>query len=512
MSHSPLPLVELNNARVRRGERIVLDIDRWVLEPGTHWAILGGNGAGKSTFLALLRGDLWPLQEDGQSPRLYHFQGTTASPLGLKGRLGSASTEQQETYQQRGWRITVFEAVCSGFFDAPLLYQTPNREQEKRAEELMELLRISHMRKRKLPGLSQGELRRALIARALAPLINTPAVLLLDEVSDGLDADARDTLMAAVEDIMTSGAAQVLLTTHRSKELPKGLTHAAILKNGRVHEQGPIKDVVRPVSLESPPQVALPMRSAPPLSLPKSDEPLIHMEKVSISREGSILLQDINWTIRPGENWAVLGGNGAGKSTLLRCLAGELHPSCVEGPAGSVLRFGSERMPQGGLRHRIGFLSPEFQATYGYEVSAQELVWTGLDASIGMHGRSPSAEERAEALRWLEMAGIANLAERPITELSSGQARRCFLARAMAANHGSGPDLMLLDEPCSGLDHEAREIFLGLLSRVAQRGVPLIFVTHHRDDLIPEIDNVLLLEKGRVKTLGKRQDILRDAK
>ncbi len=509
------PLIELCHARVQRHERVVLDIERWSLEPGAHWAVLGPNGAGKSTFFALLRGELWPLRRPGPPPRLYNLGASGESPLALRSRMGMVSTELQQLYQRRGWRISVFDAVCSGFFDAPLLYRTPNAAQRQRAQELLELIQLADMRRRLLPGLSHGELRRVLIARALAPLYEIPAVLLLDEVCDGLDASSRDAVLRAVERIIQQGGVQVLVSSHRPRELPTGLTHAVVFEQGRILRQGPLDEALpkEPTIPPSHDPDVLPFKERPAPDFGGS--PLLHLENVSILRDGAPVLTDITWTVRPGEHWGVLGHNGAGKSTLLRCLAGELHPSCVQGPAGKVLRFGSPDIPsgglRGGLRGRIGLVSPELQAGYGYDVSAEELVWTGFDASIGLHGRAPTVGERREARKWLELAGMRELAQRPVAALSSGQARRCFLARALAANQGRGPELLLLDEPCSGLDADARQGFLALLSRVAHAGVPLVCVTHHQDELPPEISHVLLLRKGRIQAQGPRDVVLGEA-
>jgi molybdate transport system ATP-binding protein len=509
MPHTTLPpLVELRRALVARQGRVVLDIERWSLEQGAHWAVLGPNGAGKSTFFALLRGELWPLQRPGPPPRLYNLGASGESHLPLRSRMGAVSSELQQLYQRRSWRISVFDTVCSGFFDAPLLYRTPDAAQRRRAQELLELVQLADMRRRLLPGLSQGELRRVLVARALAPLSEIPAVLLLDEVCDGLDPSSRDAVMQAVERIIQHGGVQVLASSHRPQELPSGLTHAVVFEQGRILRQGPLDETLRQepaVAALHDPEV-LPFRERPASRF--GDDPVLHLENVSILRDGAPILTDITWTARPGEHWGVLGHNGAGKSTLLRCLAGELHPSCVQGPAGRVLRFGSPDIPPGGLRDRIGLISPELQAGYGYDVSAEELVWTGFDASIGLHGRAPTAEERREARKWLELAGMREMAQRPVAALSSGQARRCFLARALAANQGRGPELLLLDEPCSGLDADARRSFLALLSRVARAGVPLVCVTHHQDELPPEISHVLLLRKGRIQAQGKRDDVL----
>lgn len=509
-------LVSLRKATVRRGGNIVLQVEAFDLLPGQHWALLGANGAGKSTFLALLRGELWPLAPDSSEtpPRLYGFNGTiSTSPLAAKGRMPLVAAELQQTYQRRGWRITALECVTAGLHDANLLYAKPNTQQVQCAIQCLKRMDALHLAERLVPSLSQGELRRVLIARALLACEDKPAVLLLDEVCDGLDAAAREQLIEGLERIMKlEPELQLIYTSHRSEELPKGLTHVAVFQDGHITHQGPAtghnlftappgSNTPHPRALETMVEHYAPARPA--------GEPLLEIQGVDIYRDGVRILSDIAWTMRQGEHWGIVGANGAGKSTLLELICGTLHPACVRAPAGEVRRsFDQEHLAA--LRSRIGLVSPALQAAWPYASSVFDVAASGLDSRIGLHGMTPTRGQTDLILQWLQALELDSMGDRPLAQLSNGQQRRCFLARALLAGGGSGPALLALDEPCSGLDAQARSRFLATLGRLARAGMPILLASHHQDELIPEITHVLLLHEGRIMRQGVRGEVLPD--
>ncbi|WP_285907199.1 ATP-binding cassette domain-containing protein, partial [Pseudodesulfovibrio pelocollis] len=169
---------------------------------------------------------------------------------------------------------------------------------------------------------------------------------------------------------------------------------------------------------------------------------------------------------------------------------------------GTVKRLGG--MPMDEARPRLGVVSPALQAGYarelGWEVSALETVLSGFRGSVGMLDE-PTGEELVMAREWLARVGLAHLADRPLRRMSYGQQRRVFLARAMAP----GPDLLLLDEPLTGLDAPSRTLMRQVLQRLAGAGVPFILVTHHASDMINAVNRVLVLEAGRVAFSGTRE-------
>jgi molybdate transport system ATP-binding protein len=215
-----------------------------------------------------------------------------------------------------------------------------------------------------------------------------------------------------------------------------------------------------------------------------------------VNVEGRPALRDLSWTVRTGESWAVVGPNGAGKSTLLRLVVGDEQAM----PGGKVSRLDlGERASVWEVKARVGYVSPDLQARHRGDVLAEEVVASGFTASVGLDA-PPTEPQRAAVGRALARLRVAHLAGRRIHALSFGELRRLLLARALVAD----PELLVLDEPCDGLDPESRAALLEDVEGLARAGTPLILVTHHEEDLVPAIDHVLELAAGRAVYQGLR--------
>ncbi len=163
---TPEVLVELIDVSVRIGNSAVLSGVNWSLNAEENWAVLGGNGAGKTTFLNLIRGDVWPAPEHGR--RLYHVNGTTKeSPIGFRERTGLVSPELLDRYRREGWNLSGLEVVCTGFQGSPLLYDKPTRGQLGRCHEVLSSLGLEELADRRILSMSHGEAKKILIARSL---------------------------------------------------------------------------------------------------------------------------------------------------------------------------------------------------------------------------------------------------------------------------------------------------------------------------------------------------------
>jgi molybdate transport system ATP-binding protein len=202
------------------------------------------------------------------------------------------------------------------------------------------------------------------------------------------------------------------------------------------------------------------------------------------------VLRSLDWEIRPGEHWAVVGPNGSGKSTLLRLLHGDLAPAL----GGVIERAGFPRgTPLEDFRRTVGVLSPQLQSDHAREdLTVEEIVMSGRHASIGLNSAASSADRRA-ARRVLTAFDLTGLAARKPRQLSYGQLRRVLLARALV----NRPKLLLLDEPCTGLDAASRAVVLARLEELARSGVQVVMATHHASDLIPSVNRILRLRNGR---------------
>ncbi len=483
-------LIELRNVDVTlRGHRALEGVS-WSLRHGEHWAVLGANGAGKSTLLQVVCGHLWP--DGGREQRAYRFDGEeSTSPVDGRRRTAIVSAERQARYSWYEWRLTGRDVVLTGFFDSDLLNQPPTPEQERRADALIEQLGIGNLARRAVRQMSQGELRKVLIARAL---VGQPRVLALDEVCAGLDVRSRGDVLGMLERAALAGA-QLVLTSHRPEELPGCLTHVLCLARGRVAWQGRREDLPTGVARSLG---AIEGASPHPISsLPTSKpmhrdgrEPLIRIVRADISLEGGRALRDVNWEVCAGEHWMVVGPNGAGKSSLLRLILGDLHP--VYG--GEVRRFGlGERSSIWEARRQIGYVAAELQDRYRRAITVREVVASGFESSVGLVGQvSPERWDRVDVV--ISELGLSDLAGRPFERLSYGQKRRALLARALVHR----PRLLLLGEPFDGLDATSRREFTDHIQRAALEGATVVLVSHHETDAMPIISHRLVLRDGSV--------------
>jgi iron complex transport system ATP-binding protein len=230
--------------------------------------------------------------------------------------------------------------------------------------------------------------------------------------------------------------------------------------------------------------------------------PILEITSLRVTRGATAILRDVNWRITRGQHWAILGANGSGKTSLLKAITGYL--SCSSGEI-TVLgrRYGASDWRE--LRLHIGVVTSAFGAAIPAAEPAIDTVVSGKYAQLDLWHAGTSADRRA-ALRLLAFVGLARLAEREWAFLSQGERQRVLIARALMAR----PRLLVLDEPCAGLDPVAREKFLLFVDGIARRknSPALVLVTHHVEEIVPALTHALLLRTGRVLAAGRRRDVL----
>ncbi len=486
MNTSRQPLVELQDVSILRGRTVILSGITWTLSTGQNWAVLGGNGAGKTTFLKLVRGDIWPTPHYGR--RLFHINGTARkSPIGFREKTGIVSPELLDRYKRNGWDIKALDVVLSGFFDTVYLHQQPDANQIAQANEVIASLGIEDLMRKDFLSLSLGQAKRILIARAI---VHKPRLLILDELGTGLDSESRTGVVGIVQSLAEDGT-QILCSTHVEEDLPPVITHVLRLDEGKIAGKGP-RGELRPMEGTGPNETSF-IRT-PGYAAASNGSPLISIENADVFRKGKPVLRRINWTIRPGEHWAVFGRNGSGKTTLLRLISGDLEPAWW----GSISRFGTETLRNlWEIRRRISLVSADLQAWHGNRQTGLDAVISGFFGSIGVH--DPVSEQQALAARqWLQEYDVEDLADKDIQTLSYGQLRILLILRAMV----TGPRMLLLDEPLSGLDKTVGAQILNLLDSLAARGTILVYVTHRISELPLSITRALVLKNGAVAFCG----------
>jgi iron complex transport system ATP-binding protein len=231
-------------------------------------------------------------------------------------------------------------------------------------------------------------------------------------------------------------------------------------------------------------------------------KPILEISNLYIERGGTVILNEVNWHAQRGEHWVILGANGSGKTSLLSALTGYLMPTRGEI---SVLGETYGQSDWRELRKKIGLVSSSVRQMMADDEPALETVASGKYAMIDFWGRL-SRTEKSQALKLLQQVECEYLAARPWQVLSQGERQRVLIGRALMAK----PRVLILDEPCAGLDPAAREHFLQFIQRLgAQKNSPtLVLVTHHVEEIMPAFSHVLILKNGAVLATGKKTKIM----
>ena len=241
--------------------------------------------------------------------------------------------------------------------------------------------------------------------------------------------------------------------------------------------------------------------------LPRRSPPLLEFAHVTVVKGEKRLLDDLTVCIRDGEHVAILGPNGSGKSSFIRTINREYYP--VLGTGGEVVFRvrGRDVWDVFDLRGLFGIVSPDLQYAYTRNVTGREVVLSGFFSSVGLfnHHITPAMEERADQV--LRFLGVEHLSSRPMDEMSSGEARRLLIGRALVHN----PKALILDEPTNSLDLHALHTFRQTLRKIARSGVGIIMATHNLHDIIPEITRVILMRDGGFFMDEPKEDVLTDA-
>ncbi len=509
------PLIELVNCSLIFEAHRALEEVSFTLRKGERWALIGANGSGKTMLLKMLRGEVWPTPTGRQR--------RTASLA--KEQIAYVGPERQDKYVRYDWNLTVTQVVTTGLFDEDIPLTQPTAAQRERVARVLRRFGLWGLRQRRILTLSYGQRRLALVARLFA---GNAAVLLLDEVFNGLDVRAKEKLKKALE--QPRGGHDWVITSHRPKELPNNVTHVAHIEQGRIVSAGPVgheQAVARGARLSHPAVAgtesesgAKPRRglsslqpghdlssararagrraSAQPsltatVTMRKSAKrgsaaPLFVIRNADIYRDYRPVIRKLDWTLARGENWAILGANGSGKSSLLNMIYGDLHPAL----GGTIERDG---VPKGthieSWKHRLGWVSPELQADHFLASSIEEIVISGRYASVGLN-EAPAKADRKAADRWLKFFNIEHLRARGPRQVSYGQMRLALFARAMM----NDPELLLLDEPCTGLDGDVRATVLGFIEQLAEQGTQIVMAVHDPEDIVPAVGKVLKIQRG----------------
>ncbi|WOK05927.1 ATP-binding cassette domain-containing protein [Imperialibacter roseus] len=493
-------LLKLDNLTARYGEKIVFKDLSFEVRSGECWALLGHSGSGKSALLEAIAGNFNVVK--GQVIRPFYDEYIRAHPpkdpyfnyrqlisyLPVKYQFKNLSNTSEFFYQQR------FNAAFSE--DAPTVEDFLNDEAQKSLAEgswdvskVISLFQLEPLRQKQLIKLSNGETKRLRLA---ASLLKNPRLLLLDSPLVGLDVTTRTAFNSILDEIITSGIAIVLTTA--VDEIPSVVTHAVILDNCQI-EQVATRERFSSIKLSTPPSYSL---DATKVNRLTENQPLskykliVGMKEVTVKYGDSTILSGVSWAIKPGERWALRGQNGAGKSTLLSLINGD-NPQAY---ANDITLFDHKRGSGESIwdiKKKIGFVSPELLQYFHSRATCWEIVASGFHDTLGY--LKPVNKEQASLVdEWLDLLELQRSGTQIFETASPTTQRIILLARAMTKN----PPLLILDEPCQGLDHVQQTRVRTVVDAVCSASsTALIYVTHYEEELPACVDHVLQLEKGR---------------
>lgn len=499
------PFITFRNTTLRLGDHLVFRAMDWALRAGEHWAVVGANGSGKSTLLRALMGEVPVVRGEIE----YHFAGPRTGPQAAdyatvpENEIACVSVDD---HRQRVAHAMSFHQARWAPVEQPGGLPTAGglaaeAAPEARARRVAAWLGISHLRKRPITQLSNGEMRKTLLARALA---QQPRLLLLDEPFAGLDRASRRTLNSILNRLMAEGL-PVVLATARPDELPGRINRVLLVDKYRVVDAGPRRTLARRAAAfirvnrasgQGAPVAALPSVE-PGRGVP---ETLAVLHHVRATYGRARVLAGVDWTIRRGEKWALLGPNGAGKSTLLSLILGD-NPQAY---ANDITLFGVSRGSGESIwdiKGRIGWMAPELQFHYDADTPVLDVVCSGFFDSVGLYACCTPAQRR-RSRAWLRALALETHARDPFGLLSDGEQRLVLLARALVKR----PWLTILDEPAQGLDPRNRTRVLGVIEALCQcPAATLVYVTHHANEVPGGVSHELQLRAGRVT--GRRRRI-----
>jgi molybdate transport system ATP-binding protein len=476
-------LLQLEQVSVKLGAQKVLDnIDLTIYE-GQHWAITGQSGSGKTVLAHTLTGKHFfsgHIQASFGTPETYHHSIVIVEQ---QHRFKDLTNRSDFYYQQR---FNSFDAEQTATVAQELSqYITPaNKEQ---AAQWVSLLQVTSLMEEPLIQLSNGENKRL---QLIIALLQQPKLLVLDNPFVGLDVKGREVLHDILQKISTTGITLLLITT--PDQLSPCITHVATLQNGGLTNAVPIAQYKAP----APEKISLPITEEALQTLigePDADfSTAIKMVDVTIQYEGKHILDHINWEVKRGERWSVSGPNGAGKSTLLSIITGD-NPQAY---ANEIYLFDRRRGSGESIwdiKKKTGYVSPEMHLYFDFTATCFQAIASGLFDTIGLF-RVLTAEQEELVYQWIKLMQLDKKAHHGLSRLSAGEQRLTLLARALIKS----PALLILDEPCQGLDAAHTELFRNLVDTIcAKAPTTLVYVSHYRAEIPACVDKFLQLEKGK---------------
>jgi len=475
-------IVSIQNLNLKYQQKLVLRDLNWTINTGENWILHGESGNGKTSLAKIIAGLQNAIGDvkinfntDSHLPAEVLFVESWYQFKNLEG-VANFYYQQRYTSQQVKDTLTVHAELVN--------YGKEKGLHLDQVEPILETLNFSSFASSQLIELSSGEHKKLQLVKALWL---KPQLLIIDQPYTGLDASSRKNLNILLDEVSAQGVQLILICN--DTELPNSINHFAEIKDGQLIEVD---------SLELATDTQKHEREIPDFlkeSPVYSSQSIVKMVDVNISYGEKQVLKNINWEVKAGEKWLLQGHNGSGKSTLLSLINGD-HPQSY---ANELYLFGNRRGSGESIwdiKQHIGLISPEFHWYFDATSTVWQSIASGFYDTVGLFQQLPYSKS-AQVDELVEYFGLTASKNELLSTLPLGKQRLVLLARTIIKN----PELLILDEPCQGLDQQQTQHFNQLIDELCGNGMTLIYVGHFESQLPACIEKRILLEKGEVKVV-----------
>lgn len=493
------PSVIVKYLVVKTQDNTVLDGISFSLQPHKHLAILGNSGSGKTTLAKAITGQIH------YSGNIYIEYENTFKPY-------IVLTEQRYTFKNlSGINDFYYQQRFNSFDsnDAPTIREEllkdfsktddPNHNNES-IETALHALGIDHLKNSPLIQLSSGEHKRFQLAKSL---LHPPALLILDTPYTGLDVFTVKKLNRILNDISAKGTQIILIPG--TFPVPDFITDIAFLENKKLVFYGKKNNFKKEEFITNAEEdTSYDTELLPASEDIHQEEVMVEMKNISIQYGDHIILHNLDWKIKSGERWLLKGRNGAGKSSLLSMITGD-HPQAY---SNEIYLFGKRRGTGESIwdiKQKTGYISPELHAYFDKNITCSQAIGSGYFDTIGLYKKLTKIQYH-NILQWLDFLQISHVSTKPLHSISASLQRMILLARALVKN----PPLLVLDEPCQGLDQKQSFQFISLIDHICSQSTKTLIYVSHDESNIPEcIQNVLHLEKDShtIYSINKKNEM-----
>lgn len=473
-------LVEIKNAVPRINTLAFSQPINWAVKDNQHWAIIGPNGGGKTLLIDILLGK--HALRSGEIISKDNISINSIVKCVAFRDIYSFADIQNSYYQQR-WN-------AGDEHDVPIVRDLFSKAEREWVEMLIAAFKIEDLVEKPINLLSSGELRKTLIVRSL---LTKPRILILDNPFIGLDTKSREVLNEVLSKLSRLENLQIILILSHPKDLSAIITHILPIKDKNLLPIISRKEFLEDISLqknlfntENKADISALLNSSTEQFL---FENALLFKNIHIRYGTRTILKELNWQVKRGEKWALLGENGSGKSTLLSLVSGD-NPQAY---ANDITLFDRKRGSGESIwdiKKHIGYISPEMHLYYLKNVRCIDVVGSGFFDTIGLYKKC-SEEQEIVALEWMKVFGIENIKDTSFLNLSTGEQRLVLLARVFVKN----PDLLILDEPLHGLDAANKYRIKKIIEDFCTNDKALIYVTHYEDEIPEVVTQRLILTK-----------------